>query len=161
MLQAHATSVDIAYAQCTTYACVLLRVFDTWQHSYHMWMPLKLLQGSIAVVCNWLKFEHTRVTDLIKDYTVAVSYVGLSTRTIASYTLTRRKGICTCTQLDLSALIRLQEQLQMSDQQVHMHWYIRKSTCMCLVTSAALTTHSSQQHSAMQTSFINIMLFKQ
>ena len=29
---------------------------------------------------NWLKVEHTWVTDLIHDYAVPVSYVGLSTK---------------------------------------------------------------------------------
>lgn len=38
------------------------------------------LQGSVAVFYNWLKIEHTWVTDLIKDYAVPVSYVGLSTK---------------------------------------------------------------------------------
>ena len=39
-----------------------------------------MLQGSVAVFYNWLKIEHTWVTDLIKDYAVPVSYVGLSTK---------------------------------------------------------------------------------
>ena len=39
-----------------------------------------VLQGSVAVFYNWLKIEHTWVTDLIKDYAVPVSYVGLSTK---------------------------------------------------------------------------------
>ena len=39
-----------------------------------------MLQGSVAVFYNWLKIEHTWVTDLIKDYAVRVSYVGLSTK---------------------------------------------------------------------------------
>lgn len=41
---------------------------------------LFLLQGSVAVFYNWLKIEHTWVTDLIQDYAVPVSYVGLSTK---------------------------------------------------------------------------------
>lgn len=38
------------------------------------------LQGSVAVFYNWVKIEHTWVTDLIKDYAAPVSYVGLSTK---------------------------------------------------------------------------------